>query len=90
MEESCQIGGLLTLYKKYRFHYYDQHGAGESSRPINRFESDSMHANTQELLRTLGLSAQIAGIERIFQILGEEILIVIGLPWVDSLFPQRG
>lgn len=75
------LNGLNPLTGTYRFHYYDQRGAGESTRPIDRFESDNMYANMQELDRTLGLSAQIADIERIRQILGEEELILIGHSW---------
>jgi proline iminopeptidase len=73
--------GLHPLTDTYRFHYYDQRGCGESTRPIDRFASTNMYENMQTLDQTLGLGAQIADIERIRQILGEERLILIGHSW---------
>jgi proline iminopeptidase len=81
MPFSQPISGLDFLTGEYRFHYYSQRGCGESSRPIDRFDSPNMYANMQTLDQTLGLSAQIADIERIRQILGEEKLILIGHSW---------
>lgn len=75
------MSGLDPLTKEYRFHYYDQRGCGESTRPIDRFESSNMYQNMMELDRTLGLGAQIADIERIRQILGDDKLILIGHSW---------
>lgn len=75
------MGGLEPLTADFRFHYYDQRGCGESSRPIDRFDSPNTYENMQRLDRTLGLGAQIADIERIRQILGEERLILIGHSW---------
>ncbi len=73
--------GLEPLTDKYRFHYYDQRGCGKSTRPIDRFESKNQYENMTTLDQTLGLGAQIADIERIRQILGEEKLILIGHSW---------
>lgn len=70
--------GLEPLEEQYKFHYYHQRGAGLSSRPIDRFESKNYPKNVSELDRTLGLGAQIADIERIRRILGEDKLILIG------------
>ena len=70
--------GLEPLTGDYRFHYYDQRGSGDSSRPINTFESNSSFSNVPELDKTLGLGAQIADIERIRQILGDNKLILVG------------
>jgi proline iminopeptidase len=70
--------GLESLTDQYQFHYYDQRGAGRSTRPIEAFHSRNYSANAKQLEQTLGLSAQIADIERIRQILGEEKLIIIG------------
>ena len=70
--------GLADLTDEYQFHFYDQRGAGKSTRPIDRFESKNFYANAKQLEETLGLSTQIADIERIRQILGEEKLIIIG------------
>ena len=75
------ISGLAPLTSNYRFHYYDQRGCGESTRPIDRFESHNVYENMQRLDRTLGLGAQIADIERIRQILGDDKLILIGHSW---------
>ena len=73
--------GLEPLAGEYRFHYYDQRGCGKSTRPIDRFESQNMYENMTALDQTLGLGAQIADIERIRQVLGEEKLILIGHSW---------
>jgi proline iminopeptidase len=73
--------GLEPLSQNYQFHYYDQRGCGESTRPIDKFDSSNFYQNVQTLEQTLGLSAQVADIERIRQILGEEKLILIGHSW---------
>ncbi len=70
--------GLESLTDQYQFHYYDQRGCGQSTRPFDRFDPDSGFETYQLLEQTLGLGAQIADIERIRQILGEEKLILIG------------
>jgi proline iminopeptidase len=75
------MSGLEPLTKEYRFHYYDQRGCGESTRPIDRFESSNMYQNMTTLDKTLGLGAQIADIERIRQILGDDKLILVGHSW---------
>ncbi len=73
--------GLELLASDFRFHYYDQRGCGDSTRPIDRFESPNTYENMGALDRALGLGAQIADIERIRQILGDEKLILIGHSW---------
>ena len=75
---SQPLAGLQPLASNYRFHYYDQRGCGKSSRPIDRFTSSNYYENMQMLDRTLGLGAQVADIERIRQILGEDQLIIVG------------
>lgn len=75
------MSGLESLTGEFRFHYYDQRGCGESTRPIDRFESTNMYQNMTELDRSLGLGAQIADIERIRQILGDDKLILVGHSW---------
>lgn len=70
--------GLDALTGRYRFVYYDQRGSGGSTRPVDKFASSNFHANMTALDRALGLGAQIADIERIRRILGEEKLILIG------------
>lgn len=78
MPYSHAWSGLEGLTDDYRFVYYDQRGCGDSTRPIDTFESNNFYNNTIELETKLGLTAQIADIERIRQILGEDKLIVIG------------
>ena len=75
------ISGLEPLTSEFQFHYYDQRGSGESTRPIDRFESQNIYENMKTLDQKLGLGAQIADIERIRQILGDEKLILIGHSW---------
>jgi proline iminopeptidase len=75
------MSGLDALTGDFQFHYYDQRGCGESTRPIDRFESTNMYQNMTKLDRTLGLGAQIADIERIRRILGDDKLILIGHSW---------
>ncbi|MGB0389364.1 MAG: alpha/beta fold hydrolase [Ardenticatenaceae bacterium] len=69
--------GLAGLTNEYQFHYYDQRGCGQSTRPFDRFSSN-YYQNMTTLERTLGIGAQVADMERIRQILGEEKLIIIG------------
>jgi proline iminopeptidase len=90
------MSGLEPLTSAYRFHYYDQRGCGDSTRPIDRFESPNMYQNMKALDQSLGLGAQIADIERIRRILGDEKLILIGHSWGGFLaslyaaeFPKR-
>lgn len=73
--------GLASLTKTYRFHYYDQRGSGKSTRPIDTFTSTSFYKNMTTLDQTLGLGAQIADIERIRRLLGDEKLILVGHSW---------
>lgn len=75
------MSGLEPLTSDYQFHYYDQRGCGESTRPIDRFDSQNMYANMKTLDQKLGLGAQVADIERIRRILGDEKLILIGHSW---------
>ena len=88
--------GLEALTTTYRFHYYDQRGAGQSTRPFDRFTSKNYYQNMTTLEHTLGIGAQLADIERIRQILGDEQLILIGHSWGGFLatlyaaeFPER-
>jgi proline iminopeptidase len=88
--------GLEPLTGKYQFHYYDQRGCGQSTRPIDRFTSSNYYENMVTLDRTLGVGAQLADIERIRRILGDEKLILIGHSWGGFLaalyaaeFPDR-
>jgi proline iminopeptidase len=88
--------GLKPLAGNYKFNYYDQRGCGKSTRPIDRLFSPNFYANMKMLDKTLGLGAQIADLERIRQILGEEKLVLIGHSFGGFLaslyaaeFPER-
>jgi proline iminopeptidase len=70
--------GLAVLTETHRFHYYAQRGSGQSSRPIDTFSSASFYDNMKTLESTLGISAQLADIERIRRILGAQKLTIIG------------
>jgi len=72
------LAGLKPLADRYQFVYYDQRGCGKSTRPFDRFSSSNYFKNMTKLERTLGLGAQVADIERIRQLLGEEKLTLIG------------
>ncbi len=70
--------GFTALKDSFRIHYYHQRGCGKSSRPVDRFKSENYYANTQDLVKKLGLRSQIADIERIRKILKEDKLILAG------------
>ncbi|MDD5370114.1 MAG: alpha/beta fold hydrolase, partial [Anaerolineaceae bacterium] len=70
--------GLHALAQRYQFQYYDQRGCGASTRPIDKFDSANTYQNMLALDKTLGLGAQIADIERIRRILGEDKLVLVG------------
>lgn len=72
------LAGLEPLAGHYKFYYYDQRGCGRSTKPFDRFESGNFYANMKELERTLGIGAQVADIERIRHILGQDRLILLG------------
>lgn len=88
--------GLEPLAGAFRFHYYDQRGCGRSTRPIDTLPAKNTYQNIQMLEQTLGISAQLADIERIRQILGEEKLVLFGASFGAFLatlyaaeFPER-
>jgi proline iminopeptidase len=70
--------GLEPLTDGYKFHYYDQRGCGQSTRPIDKLSSNNYYENMKTLDQMLGIGAQVADMERIRQILGEEKHIIIG------------
>ena len=72
------LAGLRPLADRYRFHYYDQRGCGRSSRPVDRFTSRNYYQNLQALDAALGLGAQVADIERIRRILGDQQVVLVG------------
>ncbi len=90
------VPGLQALTTGYKFYYYDQRGSGKSSRPIDKFASSNYYENTQTLDKALGIGAQIADIERIRQILGDDKIILVGHSFGGFLaalyaaeFPER-
>ncbi|MBM3130037.1 MAG: alpha/beta hydrolase [Chloroflexi bacterium] len=90
------LPSLKALTTNYKFHYYDQRGSGKSSRPIDKFASSNFYENMQMLDKTLGLGAQIADIERVRRILGDDKIILVGHSFggfIASLyaaeFPER-
>jgi proline iminopeptidase len=70
--------GLKQAASTHRFYYYDQRGCGKSTKPFDRFASTNYYENMMQLDRRLGIAAQLADIERIRRILGEEKIILIG------------
>jgi proline iminopeptidase len=73
-----QWSGLEGLTSEFNFHYYDQRGCGESTRPLDTFTSKNSYENMTALNKALGLGAQVADIERIRRILGVEKITLIG------------
>lgn len=70
--------GFGSLEKKHRIFYYHQRGCGKSTRPVQKFSSWNFYGNMKELEKNLGLSAQLADIERIRRLLGVEKITLIG------------
>jgi proline iminopeptidase len=61
-----------------QFYYYHQRGCGNSTHPVDRFISRNYYRNMVALDGLLGMSAQLADIERIRRILGVEKITLIG------------
>jgi len=70
--------GLRLINKNYEFTYYHQRGCGKSTRPVKSFKTKNFLVNANLLEFSLGLTTQIADIERIRRITGQEKLILIG------------
>jgi proline iminopeptidase len=70
--------GFSLLADQFHLFYYDQRGCGRSTRPFDRFPPANYYKNMTALESNLGIKAQLADIERIRQILGEEKIILIG------------
>lgn len=68
----------LAFVKGYSFAYYHQRGCGNSTRPVDKFESQNFFQNMSVLNKLLGLKAQLADIERIRYLLNQDKLIIIG------------
>ncbi len=72
------IPAFDRLSDTYRVHYYAQRGTGDSTRPIRGFGAGNAWENIQTLVGSLGIREQLADIERIRRILGDEKLIIVG------------
>jgi len=70
--------GLEALTNAFSVHAFHQRGCGDSSRLYNGATTDNTYANIQALESTLGVGAQLADIERIRRLLGEERLLLVG------------
>jgi proline iminopeptidase len=68
----------LASVKGYSFTYYHQRGCGNSTQPVDKFESQNFIQNISVLNRLLGIKAQLADIERIRHLLRQDKLIIIG------------
>jgi proline iminopeptidase len=72
------VAGLKAIEDRFRVHYYDQRGCGRSTRLFDRFTSSNAWHNLQPLEQGLGIGAQLADLERIRRILGDDKLVLIG------------
>ncbi len=70
--------GLESLGDRFEFVYYHQRGCGKSTRPRRSYGDGNYLENTARLDEDLGLATQIADIERIRRLLGEQQLILLG------------
>jgi proline iminopeptidase len=70
--------GLAALKESFKFYFYHQRGCGKSTRPVDRFESKNFLQNFANLDNVLGISAQLADIERIRRILKLDKVIIVG------------
>jgi proline iminopeptidase len=70
--------GLQRLAEKYPVYLYHQRGSGKSTRPFDRFPQASFPENAAALTGALGMAQQVADIERVRRLLGQERLTVIG------------
>ncbi len=66
-----------VLGDTYQFHYYAQRGTGGSYRPTFDF-TESQWGNIQQLEGALGIGQQLADIERVRRLLGDERLVIVG------------
>lgn len=69
---------LHQLTEERRMLYVHQRGSGRSTRPIDRPRASGYMARMAEVEQTLGLGQQIADIERIRRLSGEEQIDLVG------------
>ena len=77
ISQTASAPAFDALGDAYRFHYYAQRGAGASFRPAFDF-SGSRWGNIQALESALGIGQQLADIERIRRVLGDDRLLLVG------------
>lgn len=70
--------GLAELAAEYHVLCPDQRGCGKSTRPFERIKGGDPSEHRSKLLATLGLEQQLADVERIRRLLGEERLLLMG------------
>jgi proline iminopeptidase len=70
--------GLRNLAAEYRVLCPHQRGCGRSTRPLDRFTGGEAAEHRSRLVSTLGLEQQVADLERIRRLLGEDELLIIG------------
>lgn len=68
----------FTAIEGREFVAWDHRGCGESSRPIEKVETKNFWEAAKQLEARVGLSAQVADIERVRRVLGDEQVVVIG------------
>lgn len=88
--------GFRSLASQYELITWDQRGCGGLSRPVEKVDAKSFFTAAAKLEAEVGLTAQVADIERIRRTLGEEQLILVGHSFgallaslYASEFPQR-
>jgi pimeloyl-ACP methyl ester carboxylesterase len=67
-----------TMTNGLRWHFYDQRGCGDSTRPYDGPPSGNMWQAMQDVEERLGMAEQLADIERIRRLLGRERLVLVG------------
>lgn len=70
--------GLSSLAARYEVLTWEQRGCGASSRPAVTVDGKDFFATARKLEAELGLTAQVADLERIRRTLGEEQLTLVG------------
>jgi len=88
--------GFTSLASQYEFLTWDQRGCGGSTRPVEKVDAKDFFPAARKLEAEVGLTAQVADLERIRRTLKEEQLILVGHGFGALLaslyaaeFPQR-
>jgi proline iminopeptidase len=70
--------GLVSLGRSMQVHLFHQRGCGASTRPLSRAPEGSFYRQLVAVEGALGLGEQIADLERIRRLLGQEQLVLVG------------